>query len=469
MEAPRKNLRLIEIGGKIYLGVRVAGGKASFIRLFSSQDRKGRILMENGIEDWEILGFSEVDGDLYLYGPPFESMPEPFMSLFDTPLGTSIPPRWILFIRRVLSLAQASQVPHKLYPEGIFFLSDGRILILPESIMQRVLAWEPLDQRIATFESFNHPDLRGEQNCAFFLGILTYRLTTGTLPFEGSTEESLHTEMRELPPLPAFLKRPGLNKELSDFLQLVLTSKEKPDLTEWVQKIEYFSKLPLVYSLTNEDIEQKAREAERFLSERTRTHTRRMFWLRYKTRVLLATLVALIGGYFTYDVLSSALRPPRTIGLSPEEVVSLFYTSMNTLDHQAMEECVKGKVGKAYIDEVTQLYVVSRMRMSVEFKSGMIDAETWHRKGRPPLKEGETLYGIASLSIQERTEEKESGLYRFLVQFHRWIPVPPSEDGARFKGFQIQERVLLQKEGERWIIVEIQRLTSKPLPPPSFE
>ena len=472
MEAPQKNLRVIEIGGKSYLGIQVASGKGvqSFIRLFSPQDRKGLILTEKSIEEWEILGFSEVDGNLYLYGPAFESLPEPFTSLFDASPGSSIPPRWVLFIRRLALLGKTSRVPEKLYPEGMFFLKEGEILLLPEKIMQKVLALEPLDQRLLHFDSFNHPDLTGEQNCSFFLATVTYRLITGSPPFTGTTEEELHAEMRYLPPLPASLKRPGLNEELSDFLQLLLTSKEKLSLSEWEKKIEYFSKLPLLYSLTNEELEKKAKQAERFLFERKRTYRQRTFWMKHRTGVILAILLTLVGAYFAYDVLSSVLRPPRTVGMAPEQVVNLFYSSMNTLDHQAMEECVKKKAGKAYIDEVTQLYVVSRMRMSVEFKSGMLDAESWYRKGRPPLQEGVTLYGIAELKIQREVgQENTPDVLRFLVQFHRWVPVPPSEGGLRFRGFQMMERVILKREGERWVIVEIQPLKAEPLPPPSIE
>ena len=481
MEALQKNLRIIEVGGKTYLGIPVARGKGlqSFIRLFSSEDRKGLILTERSIEEWEIVGFSEVDGTLYLYGTPFDSLPEPFTSLLDTPPGFSIPPRWVLFIRRLDLLGKTSKIPEKLYPEGMFFLKKGGILLLPEKLMQKILALEPIDRRIAYFNSFNHPDLTGEENCVFFLATVTYRLITGFSPFVGTTEEELHTEMRYFPPLPATLKRPGLDEELSDFLQLFLIMKEKLSLSEWVQKIEHFSKQPLMHSLTREEMEKKAKETERFLSQRKSSHRRRTFWMKHRTHVILASLLTLVGGYFVYDVLSNALRPPRTVGMPPEQVVNLFYTSMNTLDHQAMEDCVKGKAGKAYINEVTQLYVVSRMRMSVEFKSGMLDAESWYRKGRPPLQEGVTLYGIAELKIDQEVgqdpskinsrKEKEPEVRQFLVQFHRWVPDPPSEGNLRFRGYQIEERVILQKEGEGWVIVEILPLQATPLPPPSFE
>jgi len=33
----------------------------------------------------------------------------------------------------------------------------------------------------------------------------------------------------------------------------------------------------------------------------------------------------------------------------------------------------------------------------------------------------------------------------------------------------MRERVIVQREGERWVIAEIQRLQAEPLPPPSIE
>ncbi len=50
MEAPRTHLRILEISGQYYLGIRVASGKGiqSFIRLASPQDRKGWLLTEKG-------------------------------------------------------------------------------------------------------------------------------------------------------------------------------------------------------------------------------------------------------------------------------------------------------------------------------------------------------------------------------------------------------------------------------------
>lgn len=226
----------------------------------------------------------------------------------------------------------------------------------------------------------------------------------------------------------------------------------------------------MVETLSDTEIDLRRKQAEQFQKETSRTYTRKQFWQKHRTRVIGISILALILGYFGYEALSNALKPPRTLGFTPEQVVHLFYSSMNTLDHLAMEDCVTGEAGKQYINEVIQLFVISRMRMSAEFKNSMIDAETWYKTGRPPIPEGQTLYGIAELEIEKESETEE--MVHMRVQFEKWVPIPQrGEEGEpqnlnfadRFKGFRIEERVTLEKKKSRWVITEIQRLSDSPL------
>jgi hypothetical protein len=465
-------IREIEVGGQNYLGICVASGKGvqTFVRMFSLSERTGFIAGETGIDPWTIQGFSEVEGSLYLYGPLLEEIPESFLSLLELPAASILPPRFVLFTRRLAAYFKEGLTYEKLYPQGIFFFSDGRTLFLPEPILQKSLALKPVEERLRFYEPYNHPDLTGEENASFFLGCIAYRLLTGHLPYQAESEETLHTHMRELPPLPVSLARPGIREEVSSFIQQSLIGKEKPSLSLWVEKMEAWSKIPLVETLSDTEIDLRRKQAEQFQKETSRAYTRKQFWQKHRTRVIGISILALILGYFGYEALSNALKPPRTLGFTPEQVVHLFYSSMNTLDHLAMEDCVTGEAGKQYINEVIQLFVISRMRMSVEFKNSMIDAETWYKTGRPPIPEGQTLYGIAELEIEKESETEE--MVHMRVQFEKWVPIPQrGEEGEpqnssfadRFKGFRIEEQVTLEKKKSRWVITEIQRLSDSPL------
>ncbi|MFQ3621806.1 MAG: hypothetical protein SNJ78_12785, partial [Spirochaetales bacterium] len=425
---------------------------------------------ESSIEEWEVRGFTELEGDLYLYGALFKELPFPLLDLLKSPPVTTFPPKFLLLLSRLALLAEKGLLPRKMYPEGIFFINDGRILILNEGIMEKALSLLPLAERLKLWEPFNHPNLEKEANTSFFLASLLYQLFTGTAPFEGSTEEDIHTRICFLPPLPLLFARMGVRQDFSDFLQQILTNQRTVSLVVFKHTIQEFSQSPLLQTLSYQEQETLQRKASEFLASRGRMHKRRNFWQRNRSRVALGVVLTILLGFFTYDYLSHALRPPRTKGMSAEEVVVLFYTSLNTLDHQAMEDCVAKKVGKSYIDEVMNLYVISRMRMSVELRSNMIDADTWYRKGKPPLSERETLYGIANLTVLRSPSSKEdTETYR--VEFHYWKPVPvqpnqgDSTSNIRFQGWYITDTVSLRKEKERWIIFEIQRISSTPITP----
>ena len=467
-----KYTREIEVGGRKYLGICVASGRGvqTFVRMFSLSERTGFIVGETGMDPWTIQGFSEVETSLYLYGPLVGEIPESFLYLLETSVTSTLPPKFVLFTRRLAAYFKEGHTYEKLYPQGIFFFSDGRTLFLPEPILQKSLALKPAEERFRFYEPYNHPDLTGEENASFFLGCIAYRLLTGSLPYWAESEETLHTHMRELPPLPASLARPGIREEVSSFIQQALTGKEKPPLSLWVEKVEAWNRTPLIETVSDTEIDLRRKQAVQFQKETSRAYTRRQFWQKHRTRVIGISILALILGYFGYEALSNALKPPRTLGFTPEQVVHLFYSSINTLDHQAMEDCVTGEAGKQYINEVIQLFVISRMRMSVEFKNSMIDAEIWYKTGRPPIPEGQTLYGIAELEIEKESETEETAQMR--VQFDRWVPVPQRiEEGEpqnlsfadRFKGSRIEERVTLEKKKSHWVITEIQRLSDSPL------
>jgi hypothetical protein len=149
--------------------------------------------------------------------------------------------------------------------------------------------------------------------------------------------------------------------------------------------------------------------------------------------------------------------------------VEAFYTSMNTLDHTTMQACVVGRAGWGEINEVTTLYVTSRVTQGYEGRSNVISAAEWDKAGRPPLAPPTTLYGVTGLSI---TEEQGEPSPVFLVKYDRWTPGAPPDSGPgadvapRSEGHAVTERVLMKTDRGDWVIFRFDRLESLQLPPP---
>ncbi|MFQ3621461.1 MAG: hypothetical protein SNJ78_11030, partial [Spirochaetales bacterium] len=87
-------VRQISIGGDSFLGIALAQGKGvqAFLRMLGSAERKGFLVGESSIEEWEVRGFTELEGDLYLYGALFKELPFPLLDLLKSPPVTTFPP-----------------------------------------------------------------------------------------------------------------------------------------------------------------------------------------------------------------------------------------------------------------------------------------------------------------------------------------------------------------------------------------
>ena len=94
------------------------------------------------------------------------------------------------------------------------------------------------------------------------------------------------------------------------------------------------------------------------------------------------------------SILKGVLAPRVTRGFTPREVVQAFYSSMNKLDQMTMGACVIDGAGKGEINEVTNLYVISRgihrVRGEIQYRvrGGLGQSR------RPPIPPPQTLYGV---------------------------------------------------------------------------
>jgi hypothetical protein len=164
--------------------------------------------------------------------------------------------------------------------------------------------------------------------------------------------------------------------------------------------------------------------------------------------VLIVAAIAAAAGIFSSTVLRNLLAPRSTRGLSPREVVETFYRSVNTLDHERMQDCIAGRAGRQLIDQVVHVYVVSRVNLGYEGRSLIRSAEDWDRAGRPQVNPPESVFGVTDLDIQPLEGVEAS----FRVSYRLWIP--DSDQGTVSR--EARERVYLRQQGGAWVIYRIE-------------
>ena len=144
---------------------------------------------------------------------------------------------------------------------------------------------------------------------------------------------------------------------------------------------------------------------------------------------------------------------------------------MNTLDHTTMQACVVGPAGREEVDEVTTLYVTSRVTQGYEGRSNIVSAADWDKAGRPPLVPPSSLYGVTELTVDQAQGEPAPV---FLVRYEKWNPAPPPDGVSgsavdyvpRSEGHAVTDRVWMKLDRGDWVISRIDRIKRTDLPAP---
>ena len=116
------------------------------------------------------------------------------------------------------------------------------------------------------------------------------------------------------------------------------------------------------------------------------------------------------------------------------------------------------KIGASDIREVTNLFVISRVRSGYEGKTGLISAQEWNDGLITELQPGDHVFGIADLIIKSINNST------FSAEYIKWIPVI-SDDLDSTEVFPpekviIKDILTLEQKKDVWIITSLNRSRS---------
>ncbi len=435
-------------------------------RTEDSRKERGWRVVGSLVEPWEVGGRIEHEGQIYAYGPYHE-----VDSLSDILIADPEPAvvRLASFVLAVATLKQRDIGSSSLLPDALLVDRDGGFLFLPQLIIDSIHDAQTEAERLESFDRFHHPDLKNERDICFSVGVMLYRIVTGSFPFVGDTSEELHERMRRQRVLPPRLHNPELRAEVSQTIVRALDPSEGFDISDWQSSLEACSGEGLFQEISAEERESVQREKRRAKRSSDGRFNRRVFLRRNWRKLAIVGAVVILVGAVGGTMLKGALKPRITVGMAPEQVVSLFYSSMSKLDNQAMQDCVIDGAGKSQINEVTNLFVISRVQKGYGGMGANISAQQWLDQGKPKFKHAVFIFGVANLKIAKEAQ----GVYT--VSYEKWQPAQTassahsSEGGPKplwVQGFNMVDTVYLKNEGRFWAIDKIANVQSKPISPP---
>ena len=411
------------------------------------------ILIKEGIsEKWECTESFEYEGKLLFPGLGYSGK-----TLTDTDLNIEI----LLDLSLAYQIISKQNLPvNNFYSSGIFIPKSGGILFFPPILINYITSQLSDNESMELWQPYNHPDAESETQLSFILGVLAYKLLTNTLPFTGTSITEIREKMRSSQPVGIELLVPGIKKDIASLINNALTLKTVK-LKDWTVILQIWQKESAVNEINNEERFKLKKTAIIKHNRREKLFQRRQFFSHNWKIIVVITAIIIFAISFSIGPIKNAMEPPVTEGMPAEEVIETYYRAIIDMDTEIMEDCLEKGIGKNDINEVTQLYVISKVRTGYEGKSGLISAQEWNDGVITILEPGDQVYGIADLEITS------SGNNIFYADYIKWYPniqdeteslaiVPP------IKVF-VKDKITLEKLKDVWKIIKLKRETRKKL------
>src|SRR6056297_1500642 len=475
-----------------YTGIRIAPAHSGLHKTIRNpQSLSGWYVSEKDISPWHCNSTMEHQKWLYLTFSDTSPDLRPLSDVFHMKIDGTLR---ILerYLRALHSLASREELDaDALYLSASFYDENGNFYFLHPQLAQ--FTQQNYEQLSATPESEGTGAIGGQQE---ILPVLAHHLQLQLLQSSNkdrNTQDSptalhLHSQLPQLNPRIAdFLFKTVNNRIVSSrstsrssaslsgggrtsSSQSADSSPFAAKIAEFADEISAWRDNTIFENIHLEQAEERQKNADAAEQSVRKREKRRNFKKNHGSTVFITAAALIVLAFFASPFVKNAFEPDITEGLAPTEVIELFYLSQNSLDHEAMNECTSSSTGKAYINQVTTLFVISRVRQGIEMKDVFTSAPEWIAAGLPELKDSSFVFGISDLKIRATGKNRQ-----FEVSFIQWSTLPPKAEGltseeemaevastGKVQAFRVKETVNMTETSKGWKIDRIERTHYEP-------
>lgn len=454
----RPGLVSVEHNGTRYLGVHTSLAVRGIApAALESASRPALEVEGDVIRDWQIVGRVAHLGTLVFYGP--DRAVRPLVETLGTPDGEA---RLRLLCNAIRLFQNRGMDPGLLELDLVLVSDSGGLLFISRELVESLLP--RAREELAPEASYSLPELTGESALSATVMALAYRHICGAWPVSAGDPAERRDRMRrglvDDPAIRAPALAPATSAELqrlcSRGFRASLPLSEALSATEGLLAVELHQDGPRQH-------EDAVREARLRAARRKDMGYRARRFLGNRWRALIAgSLLAAFVLSIPLGLIRGALAPPVTAGLGPEAVIREFYSALSALDRETMTDATWRNAGGPLVDLATNLFVIGRVRASVEFRDPFVPAQTWLDLPEDSRERGTIPVGVVDLELVPLGSEEDTREYR--VEYVLYVPaegtgpdnLPVSEAAG------IVETVRVERRRGNWYITEILRQSTEP-------
>lgn len=357
--------------------------------------RRGGLIVypDHTTKRWPVEEIRVQDGEITLYGPAYAGTPLSEV-LKNAPFAQ---PSWgiplIAAVLRESSAGDETFVPATTATTIIG--TDGGILLLDKHLSDQIRRNLPRDRRRGELEPYEHHRLQGSESALWFALTAIYHGITGVIPEQEENSPSVPPVHQYAPAIPPVVAA-GIDQSLQQ--------PETVDRAAGTALLAALHSAGWSDNASAEERDARTTTAENAHAVAVKRSRRGHFWRHNGTRIAIAVMATALVLTIPVAMIRSRLAPPATAGMAPEEVIAAFYSAWSTLDHALMEDALARSVGRDVVREVTNIFVIDRVRTAQEMRQFLVPPEQWY--ALPP--EDERLpYGPGEREITIRHSDAE--------------------------------------------------------------
>jgi hypothetical protein len=423
------------------------------------------VLPDNTIDVWKSEGVAEINDRMIIWGPDFDGNTLDIIIQNKTDKDGAL--NALRFWLKAAHVLSEQNIFPSSSPRGAIIAKDGSVLFPPSALVKRCLDAEGEEAILSASLQYVHPDLQETDAFVFSSAAMLYHIFSGEAAFLHSTSDSIRSDIRQGNFVPMNLTVPELEENISRFIHNAMKPEStKPSLNDMITVLgEKNSKRYNDFFKPISDDEKKSviSKREQYQKRIFTKARRKLFFLKNKTAMIAAGIGFVVLIIIAWNVIARINTPPVTEGMTPYEILTQYYDSFGTMDHEFMDSATIDKAGKDDIEMIQNLFVITRVRQAYEMTVPSIPAQEWIDEGSP---ETETLvFGVSDLDLTETNQSADEA--KFEAKYLLWLPESflgsnEQEQNAESENapvllvsIQYHCTVTLIKEKDAWFISEI--------------
>jgi len=443
-------------GTESRLAIRLSPGSSALYKTIGNPHTSpGRILSGRNTSIWSWNGLMEHEAWLYLSFSPGPDQDSKSLSSLDSLFyGSADHTLSVIstYLRRlaVLKDSEGLEIDGSLL-RGTFINHNEQFYLLHQrlcQIMDRELHDEYIPSGVSGEREFVYRLLRKIYSC---------------LILNESQRTALPPAADRMPAVHPRESLPSLKENVSDTILHALILEDIPCFDEIITRVDSWIKNGLFDDINSREKNTRQQNARASSIKTQRKLRGAVLWKKYRSAIIFTAAGITALSLFIAPLIRKSLETDITEGLGPREIVQLFYESENSLDHEMMQKCTIKKTGSSHLNQVTTLFVISRVRQGIEMKNYFVSAPDWISEGKPPLSEGYFVFGNTDLNIVPLPGDSQ-----FLVEYTRWTTIPSdasdpadediSDPGSEkeIQSFRVKEKIYLRETRKGWKIETIE-------------